>query len=56
MHEYVFGWATGGFRYEAIPLEVQAYALDARFRDTPFTPFAVQAAVSSAFPSSHPAV
>ena len=31
LREYVVGWARSGFSYEAIPLERQAYALDARF-------------------------
>ena len=29
---YVRGWASNGFQYSAIPLEIQAYQLEARFR------------------------
>ena len=31
MEEYVTGWATNGFDYYAIPLEREAYGLQARF-------------------------
>lgn len=32
VRNYVEGWAAGGFSYEAIPLERDAYELDAAFR------------------------
>jgi len=55
MNEYVFGWASAGYEYGGIPLEVQAYSLESRFRTAPFSPFSVPEAVASAFPSSTPA-
>jgi hypothetical protein len=33
--EYIAGWAANGLRYEAIPLERDAYELDARYRQAP---------------------
>lgn len=42
---YVLGWAAGGFRYEDIPLERDAYELDARFRSAPARPFDALVAV-----------
>lgn len=36
---YVLGWAAGGFRYENIPLERDAYELDERFRSAPTKSF-----------------
>ncbi|MBU2552523.1 MAG: hypothetical protein KKB20_29190 [Proteobacteria bacterium] len=32
MRQYVRGWAENGFRYSGIPLEVQAYELQARYQ------------------------
>ena len=32
VRRYVRGWASNGFQYSRIPLEVWAYELDARFR------------------------
>jgi hypothetical protein len=37
---YVKGFLTGG-SYEAIPLEINAYELDARFAGSPTKPFSV---------------
>ena len=42
---YVLGWAAGGFRYEDIPLERDAYELDAKFRSAPGEPFDARVAV-----------
>jgi len=42
---YVNGWAEGGFRYEDIPLERDAYELDAKFRSAPAQPFDTLATV-----------
>ncbi len=36
---YVLGWAAGGFRYEDIPLERDAYELDGQFRAAPTESF-----------------
>lgn len=36
---YVLGWAVGGFRYEDISLERDAYELDGQFRSAPSTSF-----------------
>ena len=44
---YVNGWARNGFRYETIPLEQDAYALDARFASSPNAVFSVQAEVAN---------
>jgi len=38
---YVMGWAAAGGRYLDIPLERDAYELDARFRSAPAQPFDV---------------
>ena len=55
MTEYVLGWASAGQRYEGIPLEQQAYGLEARFAAEPSAPFSVLEAVAAAYPSSAPA-
>ena len=44
--KYVRGFLNGG-SYEAIPLEVNAYELDARFAQAPAKIFSVDAAVQS---------
>ena len=44
--KYVKGFLSGG-TYEAIPLEMNAYELDARFAATPARPFSVQAEVQA---------
>jgi hypothetical protein len=44
---YVQGWAQNGFAYERIPLEVQAYGLDARFSASPSQPFSVRTEVAA---------
>jgi hypothetical protein len=43
---YLQGFLTGG-RYEAIPLEVNAYALEGRFRQSPDQMFSVEHEVSA---------
>jgi len=43
---YVRGFLTGG-GYNGIPLEINAYALGARFESAPQTPFSVEAEVTS---------
>ncbi len=43
---YVWGFLNGG-SYEAIPLEMNAYQLDARFGAVPEGPFSVEAEVQS---------
>jgi hypothetical protein len=43
---YVRGFLSGGF-YEAVPLEMNAYELDARFSAGPTKPFSVEAEVQS---------
>lgn len=40
--EYVSGWAQNGFQYMGIPLEREAYALDARFSAEPSASFSVE--------------
>lgn len=42
--KYVRGFLSGG-SYEAIPLEINAYELDARFAAAPMKPFSVEAEV-----------
>jgi len=42
---YVRGFLTGG-GYDGIPLEINAYALGARFESAPYTPFSVESEVS----------
>lgn len=42
--KYVRGFLSGG-SYEAIPLEMNAYQLDARFAAGPMKPFSVEAEV-----------
>ena len=49
VHHYVVGWAANGFRYDAIPLEVQAYALEDRFASNSGTPFSVHREVVREF-------
>jgi hypothetical protein len=44
---YVTGWAENDFEYERIPLEAQAYGLDARFSAQPGSHFSVQAEVAA---------
>jgi hypothetical protein len=44
--KYVRGFLKGG-SYEAIPLEMSAYELDARFAATPAKPFSVEVEVQS---------
>lgn len=43
---YVKGFLSGG-SYEAIPLELNAYALEDTFRDSPHHPFSVESEVSA---------
>jgi len=43
--QYVTGWAMNGRRYERIPLEAEAYQLQAAFTTKPDTAFSVEAAV-----------
>jgi hypothetical protein len=47
--EYVRGWVEGGFSYRAIPMEIQAYELAARFGRAPGDAFSVSTAVRSRF-------
>jgi hypothetical protein len=42
---YLRGWAAGGYRYRAIGLEVDAYAIEARFASDPGRHFSVRAEV-----------
>jgi hypothetical protein len=42
VRRYVLGWANNGRRYEAIPLERDAYELQARFESNPGRPFSVE--------------
>ena len=49
--EYVQGWARSGERYDAIPLEVQAYQLQAQFASGFPTAFSVEDAVRARFGS-----
>jgi hypothetical protein len=48
MREYVVGWATAGFSYEKIPIEVQAYALERRFAEGA-APFSVEGEIARLF-------
>lgn len=41
MRRYIHGWAENGFDYYSIPLESQAYQLQARFQSNPRLPFPV---------------
>jgi hypothetical protein len=50
MREYVTGWARAGFSYPNISLELQAYALQARFKAEPSIAFSVLEEVQLAFP------
>jgi hypothetical protein len=43
--QYVTGWAMNGRQYERIPLEAEAYQLQAAFTTKPDAPFSVEAAV-----------
>lgn len=47
--EYVYGWAKSGERYQAIPLEVQAYQLQSRFSAKFPTAFSVENEVLARF-------
>jgi hypothetical protein len=49
MERYVLGWAGANFSYRDIPLEVQAYDLQARF-DASHPPFSVPDLVAQQFP------
>lgn len=46
VERYLRGWLDGGRRYEAIPLERDAYALARRFQAAPNEPFDVAAEVA----------
>jgi hypothetical protein len=46
---YVTGWAGSGFAYRSIPMEVQAYELDGRFRSAPGEVFSVEREVRLRF-------
>lgn len=39
---YLRGWAGGGYRYRAIPLEEDAYAIEAMFTADRLSPFSVR--------------
>ena len=43
---YVRGWAENGYRYEAIPLERDAYELQHRYEANPNQPFSVREEVT----------
>ncbi len=45
--QYVQGWADNGFRYDAIPLEQDAYQLQGRFERNNDTPFSVETEVAA---------
>jgi len=47
INRYVMGWAANGQRYENIPLERNAYSLDARFSSAPSIPFDVRGEVAA---------
>ena len=47
INQYVVGWAANGQSYENIPLERNAYSLDARFAGAPSTPFDVHTEVAA---------
>jgi hypothetical protein len=49
--EYAYGWARSGERYGAIPLEVQAYDLQAQFASEFPAAFSVEDAVRARFGS-----
>ena len=46
VRQYVLGWVSNGFSYEAIPLERHAYALDQRFASNPSEHFQVRLEVA----------
>lgn len=48
VRRYLAGWAEAGYRYEAIPLERQAYALQRRFTADPGAAFSVEAELTPA--------
>jgi hypothetical protein len=43
--QYVLGWAKNGYQYSGIPLEREAYDMDARFTANPESSFSVEAIV-----------
>lgn len=45
LERYVDGWVSAGFRYEGIPLEIDAYDLQRRFELDPRKPFDVSGEV-----------
>lgn len=45
MREYTRGWAAAGFEYREIPLEIDAYELQARFAERPGERFDVKVEV-----------
>lgn len=47
VHRYVRGWAANGYQYAAIPLERDAYALQARFEADPAAGFSVEKEVAA---------
>lgn len=48
---YVRGWAENGYEYRAIPLEQDAYELQARYERSPMQPFSVREEVARRLPS-----
>lgn len=42
MKRYVYGWAENGKQYGRIPIEMQAYSLEARFAGNPSVAFSVE--------------
>jgi hypothetical protein len=46
MQRYIRGWAENGYQYGSIPLEKDAYELQARFEAQPSQPFSVQEVVA----------
>ncbi|MBZ0113463.1 MAG: DUF4157 domain-containing protein [Thermoanaerobaculia bacterium] len=45
LHTYVGGWIAADFRYLDIPLEIEAYRLEERFRTSPSEMFSVEAEI-----------
>ena len=51
VEQYVSGWAANGFDYASIPLEQDAYQLQARFASDPRLEFSVEAELQRRFES-----
>ena len=53
VRRYVSGWVANGFKYSSIPLERDAYELQARFDKAPHSPFDVLESVRKRLSDPH---